>query len=325
MHKQHPQELFDDLIGQETAKELLQAAIAKRRIAPAYLFTGPQGVGQCLAARRFLEGLITGGTTSIKERNRLGKMNHPDLIWIEPTYMNQGILVPKSLAKKEGLNKRNPPQIRLEQIKIIQRFLSKNPIETNLGMVVIEAVEAMNEASSNALLKTLEEPGNGLLILISSRPEKLLPTIRSRCQQIPFTRLQVNDLKKVLSQIEFDSVNSFLFESTSAELMNLANGSPGALIDNFQLWNEFPDEILNQFQSLPQTPLDALSLARDVTERLDIEQQIWLINWLQHYLWGKEMSQKSINQLETLRKYLLSFVQPRLAWEITLLNLSEIN
>ena len=135
----------------------------------------------------------------------------------------------------------------------------------------------------------------------------------------------MNDLKKVLSQIEFDSINNFSFESTSAELMNLANGSPGALIDNFQLWNEFPDEILNQFQSLPQTPLDALSLARDVTERLDIEQQIWLINWLQHYLWGKEMSQKSINQLETLRTYLLSFVQPRLAWEITLLNLSEIN
>ena len=166
-HKYRPQS-FDCLVGQEAIEVTLSQALITSRIAPAYLFTGPQGVGQCLAARRFLEGLITGGATSIKERNRLGKMNHPDLIWIEPTYMNQGVLVPKSLAKKEGINKRNPPQIRLEQIKIIQRFLSKNPIETNLGMVVIEAVEAMNESSSNALLKTLEEPGNGLLILINT-------------------------------------------------------------------------------------------------------------------------------------------------------------
>jgi len=324
MHKEESKELFGDLIGQETAIGLLSAAIKKNRISPAYLFTGPQGVGQCLAAQRFLEGLITGGSHGVKERSRLEKLNHPDLIWIEPTYLHQGNLIPKSLAKKEGIKKRNPPQIRLEQIRTIQRFLGKQPIETNLGMVVIEAAEKMNEAASNALLKTLEEPENGLLILISSRPEKLLPTIRSRCQKIPFHRLNLNNLKKVLSKIKFDETNNFSFESTSKELISLSNGSPGALIDNLQAWEEFPDEILLRIKILPQSPIDSLSLARDITETLDVEQQIWLINWLQQYLWSKDMNQQLINKLETLRRYLLSFVQPRLAWEVTLLNIAKV-
>ena len=56
-------------------------------------------------------------------------------------------------------------------------------------MVLIDGVDAMAEKAANALLKTLEEPGNGLLVLISERPERLLSTIRSRCQQIPFFRL----------------------------------------------------------------------------------------------------------------------------------------
>ena len=319
MHKEESEKLFDDLIGQETAVELLKAAITKKRIAPAYLFAGPQGVGQCLTAQRFLEGLITGGSPSLRERIRLRKLNHPDLIWIEPTYLHQGNLISKSLAQKEGIKKRNPPQIRLEQIRSIQRFLGKKPIEANLGMVVIEAVETMNEASANALLKTLEEPGNGSLILISSRPEKLLPTIRSRCQKIPFSRLNYGNLKKVLSKTNFDQTNHFSFESASKEIINLSNGSPGALIDNFQTWKEFPEDILIRIKTLPKSPVDALSLARDVTETLDLEQQIWLINWLQQYIWAEDMNQELINQLETLRRYLLSFVQPRLAWEVTFL------
>ena len=69
-------------------------------------------------------------------------------------------------------------------------------------MVVIEDVENMAEAAGNALLKTLEEPGNSLLILITARPEKLLPTIHSRCQKIPFKYLDSDSLQKVLTKVQ---------------------------------------------------------------------------------------------------------------------------
>ena len=119
-------------------------------------------------------------------------------------------------------------------------------------------------------------------------------------------------------------MNISSLESAEKELLNLSNGSPGALIDNLQTWREFPEELLIRIKRLPQSPIDALALARDISDNLEIEVQIWLINWLQQYLWAKDMNQQLINKLEKLRTYLLSFVQPRLAWEVTLVNIAEL-
>ena len=63
----------------------------------------------------------------------------------------------------------------------------------------IDSVESMAENASNALLKTLEEPGNGVVILLSAREERLLSTIRSRCQKIPFTSLNKNEWVHIIS------------------------------------------------------------------------------------------------------------------------------
>ena len=67
----------------------------------------------------------------------------------------------------------------------------------------------------------------------------------------------------------------------------------------------------------------SLSLAKDLSESLTSEQQIWLIIWLQQYLWSKENNLKAINQLEILQRQLKSFVNPRLAWEVTLLKIND--
>jgi len=69
--------------------------------------------------------------------------------------------------------------------------------------------------------------------------------------------------------------------------------------------------------------MEALALARDLCEALDGEQQLWLINWWQQQLWSRGAGERPLQRLETLRRQLLSFVQPRLAWEVALLELTS--
>ena len=307
--------LFRDLIGQPLAVDLLSAALAQGRVAPAYLFAGPEGVGRQLAAVRFLEGLLADGQPSARERRRLLERNHPDLLWVEPTYQHQGRLLTRAEAEEAGLSRRTPPQLRLEQIRDIGRCLARQPVEAKRGMVVIEAAEAMAEAAANALLKTLEEPGHGVLILLTSAPERLLSTIRSRCQLIRFLRLNPEAMAQVLERTGATSQDA-------PELLALAAGSPGALIDHRRSLAGLPEELVQRLDSLPATPMEALALARDLCEALDGEQQLWLIGWWQHRLWRSGRSASSLKRLDTLRGQLLSFVQPRLAWEVALLDLT---
>ncbi|MEC8215501.1 MAG: DNA polymerase III subunit delta' [Cyanobacteriota bacterium] len=308
--------LFDDLIGQPLAVDLLTAALERQRLAPAYLFAGPNGVGRRLAAVRFLEGTLGAGHPAERQRRRLKERNHPDLLWVEPTFQHQGRLYTRLEAEEAGISRRSPPQLRLEQVRSISRFLARQPLEAERGMVVIEAVEAMPEAAANALLKTLEEPGHGLLILLSAAPERLLSTIRSRCQLIRFLRLPQADLNRVLE-------GCGALEEDPPELLAMAAGSPGELMEHRRQRAGLPQEISGRLESMPDKPMEALALARDLCEALDTEQQLWLINWWQQQLWARGAGERQLQRLETLRRQLLSFVQPRLAWEVALLELAS--
>ena len=308
--------LFDGLVGQPLAVDLLEAALQQKRLAPAYLFAGPEGVGRRLAALRFLEGVLSEGVGCERARRRLEDRNHPDLVWIEPTFQHQGRLLTRDEAVEAGVNRRTPPQLRLEQIRGVRRALGRQPVESPRGMVVIESTEAMAEAAANALLKTLEEPGHGLLILLTAAPERLLSTIRSRCQLIRFVRLDRPSVAEVLRRL--DAV-----EQDPPELLAMAAGSPGAVLEHRNRWSALPTELMPRLRHLPNEPMQALALARDVCEALDGEQQLWLINWWQQALWTSSGDVESLKRLETLRRHLLSFVQPRLAWEVALLDLTK--
>ena len=308
--------LFDGLVGQPLAVDLLEAALQQKRLAPAYLFAGPEGVGRRLAALRFLEGVLSEGVGCERARRRLEDRNHPDLVWIEPTFQHQGRLLTSDEAVEAGVNRRTPPQLRLEQIRGVRRALGRQPVESPRGMVVIESTEAMAEAAANALLKTLEEPGHGLLILLTAAPERLLSTIRSRCQLIRFVRLDLPSVAEVLRRL--DAV-----EQDPPELLAMAAGSPGAVLEHRNRWAALPTELMPRLMHLPNEPMQALALARDVCEALDGEQQLWLINWWQQALWTSSRDVESLKRLETLRRHLLSFVQPRLAWEVALLDLTK--
>ena len=103
----------------------------------------------------------------------------------------------------------------------------------------------------------------------------------------------------------------------------MAAGSPGALINHRRSLAGLPEELVQRLEALPATPMEALALARDLCDALDGEQQLWLIGWWQYRLWRSGSSAVILKRLEALRGQLLSLVQPRLAWEVALLDLTQ--
>ena len=146
---------FSALSGQSIAYYLLNGAIKTHRVASAYLFAGVNGIGKTLAAKIFSTKLL--GTGSIR--------NHPDLMWVEPTYLHQGELINKSDLADAGVTRKYPPQIRIEQIRELTQFLGFSSLIAQSKVAIIKDADCMATATANALLKTLEEPINGTIIL----------------------------------------------------------------------------------------------------------------------------------------------------------------
>ncbi|MGD1858442.1 MAG: DNA polymerase III subunit delta' [Leptolyngbyaceae cyanobacterium] len=307
-------ETFADLLGQETAVALLSQAIAQERIAPAYLFVGPAGIGRRLAALRFAECLLRPtATTSTALRRRIGDRNHPDLLWVEPTYLHKGKPVTVAEAEELDLKRKSPPQIRLEQIRDIVRFLSRPTLEANRAVVVIEGAETMAEAPANGLLKTLEEPGAATLILLAEDSARLLTTIISRCQTIPFRRLSADTMAAILQQTGHAEILS------RTDILALAQGSPGKAIAAWQQLNTLPTDLVAALSQKPADLRAALDLARRISKEMDTESQLWLVDYWQQVIWANQRSPAALQTLEQARIHLRRFVQPRLVWEVTLM------
>jgi DNA polymerase-3 subunit delta' len=109
------------------------------------------------------------------------------------------------------------------------------------------------------------------------------------------------------------------------ELLELAAGSPGALLHCRQAWAALPEGLAERLLALAASvdPLEALGLARDLAEALDAEQQLWLLGWWQLALWRRQAPVARLQRLERLRSQLKAYVQPRLAWEVALLELAS--
>jgi DNA polymerase-3 subunit delta' len=311
-------EAFSTLIGQAQAIALLEGAVTANRLAPAYLFAGPPGVGRSLAARGLVERVLAQNLPPDKQQllqRRLKQGNHPDVLWVEPTYLQGGTRISATEAAQKGLKRKAPPQIRLEQVREITEFLSRSPLEASRKFVVLEQAETMAEAAANGLLKTLEEPGQATIILIAPSAESLLPTLVSRCQRIPFHRLAQQEMAIVLQQVN----RAEILQEPS--VMGIAQGSPGEAIAAFEQLQLIPPELLHQLSQPPRTPRQALELAKTIDKTLDTEAQLWLVDYLQHNYWRSGTQPHTIHQLEQARKYLLGYAQPRLVWEVTLMEL----
>lgn len=160
------------------------------RLPHALLFVGPPGLGkrdlaEALAARQLCQapradGTACGGCTGCALRL---SGNHPDLMRVEPADASA------DEETEPDAKGRKSSQILIDQIREVQEALTVTGHQSARRVVIVDPAEAMNAFTANALLKLLEEPPAGcVLILVSSAPRRLLPTIRSRCQQWAFTR-----------------------------------------------------------------------------------------------------------------------------------------
>ena len=316
---------FKNIYGQGLAIEILKSAISKQQIAPAYLFSGPKGVGRKKTAKVFINAILNKNSDNEVTKRKIESNNHPDLLWIEPSYILQGKIISQAKARSESISMKSPPQIRINQIKDIIEFLGKRPFESEKSIVIIEDIERINESASNALLKTLEETNTGLFILITQRAEKLLSTIRSRCQIVPFIRLNDNQVNKIINKLEVVQGIDDIPSEKIRELIDFSYGSPGRYLINLEYWLSISYQLREKLEIQITNQIELLQLAKEITDELDIDQQLWFIGFQQNRAWLKDKNANIVKRFEELRKQLLKYVQPRLAWEVTLLEINLID
>jgi DNA polymerase-3 subunit delta' len=215
--------------------------------------------------------------------------------------------------------------IKIAQIRNIKTFLGQKSINSGKKIVLIIDAHLLNEAASNCLLKTLEEPSNGIFILLTSKLNLLLDTIISRCQIVRFRSFSSKQMKSIFDDYLDSSKLKINTELIFEDLINSANGSPNQLLKNIEILNNFSDEILFILDSPIKNSLEILEISKLISEKLEIYQQIFLVNLIQTIWWRKTKDIGLVKGLENLKYHLRKNIQPKLAWETTFLKISMEN
>ena len=308
----------DNLLINKEVNKYLENILKRKVFSNGYIFYGPKGIGKKQTAIKFINEIFNQYSFNSNFKEKIIDNNYPDFLLIEPTYFLKGNIVNRS----ETDNSKNKKEtIRVEQIRKIRTFLSQKSIESEKKIVLIVDADLLNEAASNCLLKTLEEPSNGLFILLTSRLSSLLDTIISRCQLIRFKSFSRKKLEFFIKST-LDSSILNIEELNIEVLINTANGSPGQILNNIKMWNEFPNAIKDNLGSPLTDNLEILKISKIITEELEIDQQIFLVNYLQNKYWKKTKNKNIIRELENLKVNIKGFIQPRLAWEVALLKVA---
>ena len=311
----------NSLLLNKEVDENLKNILKRKVFSNGYIFYGPEGIGKKQTAIRFIKEILNQFSSNSNIEEKILDNNHPDFLLIEPTYFLKGNLINRS-EKESSKNKKET--IRIDQIRKIKNFLAQKSIDSGKKIVLIVDADLLNEAASNCLLKTLEEPTNGLFILLTSRLTSLLDTIISRCQLIRFKSLS-NEQLEIFIKNNSDLSILNIEESNIEDLINSANGSPGKILKNIKTWNELSNEIKSNLDSLFSDNLKILKTSKLITEELEIDEQVFLVNFLQKKYWKKTKNKNIITTLESLKVNLKGFIQPRLAWEVALLKVAIEN
>ena len=319
---------FASIIGHDQQKEILRRALHNGRLAHAYLFEGPDGIGKRLVALALARVLVCQngkGCGDCPSCRKIDHNNHPDL----------------HILDAEGAS------IKIDQIRQIQKDLSLRPLESEYKICLIDGAEWLNPAAGNALLKTLEEPqGKTLMILLTGRPEALLDTIRSRCQRLPFRRLSQDRLAEVLeSRLELKEVEAKVLAALSEGSFKKALGSNRDLylerrrqlirsLTALSSGSIFPlmelaQELANDKEQLPEILEIFQAFFRDLLLLLHGRPEDDLVNLDIRETLHRQLKRETIGglirKLEALnegRQHLLRNVNRQLAMEVMLMRIS---
>lgn len=307
----------------EKVNTYLSRIIKKKSFANGYIFYGAEGVGKKQTALQFIQDIFKQTSPSGNIEERITNNNHPDFLIIEPSSSLEGNKSDSQDNKKKEKN--GSEIIKVAQIRNIKTFLGQKSLNSEKKIVLIIDSHLLNEAASNCLLKTLEEPSNGIFILLTSKLNLLLNTIISRCQLIRFRSFSSKQIELILNEF-FDQNKLQLNKKLNfQDLINFANGSPGQLLKNINTFNELSDEILGILDYPIKNYLEILEVSKLISEQIEIYQQICLVNLIQISWWRKTKNIDLVKRLENLKFNLKKNIQPRISWEITLLKISIEN
>jgi len=202
---------FDEIIGQDRAVSTLKSAIQKGRLAHAYLFSGPRGVGKTSCARILARALNC--------------QNGPTAAPCGKCPACQDISAGRSLdvIEIDGASNRG-----IDEIRTLRENVKFSPVNGKFKVYIIDEVHQITTDGFNALLKTLEEPPEFVkFIFATTQPQKVPPTILSRCQRLDFRRISVMEMIKQLEKISAAEK----IKVDSQVLAAIARASDGALRD----------------------------------------------------------------------------------------------
>lgn len=244
------------LIGHTKICQQLNRIARLSEIPQSFLFTGPKHVGKRRVAWWFAHQLIRDESQAT--------VFSPDILLIEP----EQVATAKQMREK---------LISVEAIRSFKQFLSRSPSFQSYRIGIIDRAEKLSQAATDALLKILEEPPRqSIIILLTSEPEHLPETLRSRTVRFGFSPVSAEDIRSVLTDSTVQSLPQFFFDL----------GLPGLIIEASQSPQDFDDmkECLRKLFQISKIPLRkrielAESLAKDEIKTRDIL-QIWSIGLL---------------------------------------------
>lgn len=196
---------------------MLERAIAADRMHHAYLFVGPEGVGKFQTALALAAALnclrrndseFASGCGECASCRKIASQQHPDVHVVSP----------------------DGQTIKIDQVRSVQKSASTRPYEGRYQIIIIDQAHRMGDEAANAILKTLEEPPLSMrFALISDQPNKLLDTIRSRCQLLRFGNLETHEVAELLRAAS-DTIDPKPPDEFLPVAARFAEGSPGRAI-----------------------------------------------------------------------------------------------
>ena len=248
-------------LGHDLVKQALVAAHARGTLHHAYLFTGPSGVGKKHLACALAS--LVNCSQPIEEEDGQG---HSACGECRACQRMQRLLEGEERTHPDVVNlalQSDERAIKIERLRDTLRVVPYPPIEARVRFVIIDPIDALTVPAANALLKTLEEPPSTTqFILLSERPDALLPTIRSRCQVMSLGRLSDGEVREGLLRQGID-------ETLAARVAPIADGSIGdalKLLDDPIMAER--DAWLTRLISLPIGRItEALQMAADLADQ----------------------------------------------------------